>query len=156
MKLVNDTTRTKMLTDHILNADRKKPVIVITRKRCDAGPIIPSKELEQELGAHAMLFYVSPTVQKTFNSHLFDIFGIVPTGLRVYKPNFRQNDSPLRHPVWNEIKINEELEQGVFYDNVRSTLLGRQDHKIPNEPNPILERMRANKPVRPRLTLSFT
>ena len=100
---------------------------------------------------------------KPFNRLLDHVYGIEPSGVRMYLPRMTINDYPARHPVWNQFRIDEFPTRESFIEMLRDICQKRlsyqKTHKhtahllSPEEADALLHQMtpalRAEKTPRP-------
>lgn len=105
--LIHTETALHGLVRRLYSPKRKVPIIVISTKRDRTGPVIRAPYLQEVVGNYAKVYLIAGGVHRTFNELLDNIFGIEPTGVRIYLPRLKPDDCPVRHRVWNETMIKE-------------------------------------------------
>jgi hypothetical protein len=103
--LVNNERLLKALVTRLFSTRRKLPILVVSQTAEKTGPVIPLPRLQEAVGPLAAVYGLSGAMLKHFNRHLDHIFGIEPTGVRMYLPDMIRSDRPSRHPVWNQRRV---------------------------------------------------
>lgn len=103
--IINSDKKVAELARFLLSKRRNIPVVVVSTNIEHTGPVINVPQLQGHVGEKARVFYITGGYLKLFNTMMENIFGIVPTGVRIYYTNMQRNDPPSRHHVWNENMI---------------------------------------------------
>lgn len=147
---VSDSVKLKALAEHIFDKGRKTPVVVVTNRLGGSGPCVPPVLLQNIVGDLANVFHLSPQLLPEFNHYMHGVFGIVPSGMRVYKGGMTTGDHHNHHPVWNESRIDQMVRESSFTDALlRSVTVVRrfQDGRDVTREKPALK-----QPAPPRIS----
>jgi hypothetical protein len=115
---VSDSTALMDLTACLLDRDRSIAMIVVSNRRSGGEPCVNPERLQAMCKGHAQVYLISATQLGTYNERLQNIFGITPSGMRIYRPQMTMQDHHLRHPIWNENRIDQMIANGSFPSEV--------------------------------------
>lgn len=117
IRLVNSSLSLSHMVDYLRDWKRKVPAIVVTQSMVKREAVVPPKRVQDHFGDRAQVFYLQPFVHDRFNAIMkSSSLSIVPSGVRIFAPNFKLSDRPSRHHMWNESAIDMLGEK--FYDEI--------------------------------------
>jgi hypothetical protein len=142
----------------LLDRNRSVAAIVITSRRSGGEPCVNPATVQALCQKHAQVYLMSAAQLGTFNEQLQNVFGIAPSGLRIYRAGMRMEDHHLRHPIWNETRVDQMLASGEFAAEIERHVMvvkrfanGRDTLRQPPAPAP----QPTQHPRRPILRISM-
>eukprot|EP00918_Siedleckia_nematoides_P022733 GHVU01048970.1.p1 GENE.GHVU01048970.1~~GHVU01048970.1.p1 ORF type:complete len:170 (+),score=13.03 GHVU01048970.1:503-1012(+) len=115
---VSTTSGLADLISFMFDPGRQIAVIVVTNRRKCGAPVVALSALQSLCGGGAQVFHVNHCMLGPFNEALHNVFGIMPSGVRIYRAGMKLSDHHQRHPIWNEARCDRMLDEGVFADEV--------------------------------------
>lgn len=115
---VSTTSGLADLISFMFDPGRQIAVIVVTNRRKCGAPVVALSALQSLCGGGAQVFHINHCMLGPFNEALHNVFGIMPSGVRIYRAGMKLSDHHQRHPIWNEARCDRMLDEGVFADEV--------------------------------------
>lgn len=152
------------LIGFMLDPARHVPVIVVTNRRTCGSPVVPLMSLQSLCGNAAQVFHNNHCMLGPFNEALHNVFGIMPSGIRIYRTGMKLSDHHLRHPIWNEVRCDQMVADGRFDDEVLCQInevrryVGGKDtlRRAPERPVASAHPINIEKRKRPILRISLS
>lgn len=102
---VSNTAKLVELVSYLFDEKRNRPAIVVTNRSKGGESCFPPVRLQEMVGSGVRVFHLSSALLREFNHRMSNIFGIIPSGVRVYRYHMMADDHHARHPLWTEAKI---------------------------------------------------
>jgi hypothetical protein len=119
----------RQLVARLFSPKRKIPILVVSQTAEKTGPVVPLPKLQEAVGPLAKVYGLSGGVLTRFNRLLDHVFGIEPTGVRLYHPGMEPSDPPGKHPIWNQRRISTFGTHEDFMELVRGICASRQEYQ---------------------------